>query len=204
MYFLDLSLHTGYTNIAFMSTCGGQMNRLSAINVLKELDKRGKYVFTKHDLSKFFLEDSPKTFTEGLNRLVKSGILIRAARGVYVNKDAKSFDRYTIERIVIALRRGEYSYTSLESMLSEYGLISQIPIDRLTVVTTGRRGIYKTPFGTVEFTHTKRPVKNIINNTSVIEGRPLRVATKTTALRDLKRVGRNTEMVKGSDDDRFS
>ncbi len=33
---------------------------------------------------------------------------------------------------------GEYNYVSLESMLSEYGLISQIPIDRLTVMTTGR------------------------------------------------------------------
>jgi len=171
------------------------MNRLSAIKVLKELDKHGKYVFTKRELSKFFPDDSPKTFTEGLNRLVKSGILKRAGRGVYVNEDAKSFDLYTIERIVIAMRRGEYNYGSLESMLSEYGLISQIPVDRLMVMTTGRSGTYKTLYGTIEFTHTKRPTENILNNTRFVEGRPLRIATKETAWRDLKRVGRNTEMV---------
>ncbi len=41
----------------------------------------------------------------------------------------------------------------LESALSEYGVISQIPIDRLTIMTTGRKGHYKTPYGTIEFTH---------------------------------------------------
>ena len=54
------------------------------------------------------------------------------------------------------MRRGEYSYISLETMLSEYGAISQVPIDRLTVMTTGRKGEYETPFGVIEFTHTKR------------------------------------------------
>lgn len=171
------------------------MNRLNAINILRALDKRGKYVFTKHQLSKFFPKDSPKTFTEALGRLVQAGLLKRATRGIYVNENAQSFDRYTLERIVIAMRRGEYNYTSLESMLSEYGLISQIPIDRLTVVTTGRSGTYKTPYGTIEFTHTKRSIENILNNTVFIKDKPLRIAKKEAAWRDLKRVGRNTDMV---------
>lgn len=171
------------------------MNRLNAINLLRTLDLHGKYVFTKHQLSKFFSEDNPKTFTEALARLVNAGILARAVRGIYVNEHAQSFDQYTLERIVIAMRRGEYNYASLESMLSEYGVISQIPVARLTVMTTGRSGTYKTPYGTIEFTHTKRPVENIINNTTFIEDRPLRVAKKEVAWRDLKRVGRNTEMV---------
>jgi len=47
--------------------------------------------------------------------------------------------------------------------LSEYGVISQIPLDRLTVMTTGRKGIYKTIYGTIEFTHTKRSVENILD-----------------------------------------
>ena len=72
--------------------------------------------------------------------------------------------------------------------------ISQIPIDRLTIVTTGRKGEYKTPFGTIEFTHTKRTVSDIINQIHNI-GRPLRFASKHAALRDLKRVGRNMHLV---------
>ena len=119
----------------------------------------------------------------------------RAARGIYVNKDAVSFDPYVIERIAKALRPGEYSYVSLESMLSEYGVISQIPVDRLTLMTTGREGIYKTPYGTIEMTHTKRSPDDILKSTQIIEKRPLRVATKKTALRDLKRVGRNMNLI---------
>jgi len=92
------------------------------------------------------------------------------------------------------LRRGDYSYVSLESALSEYGAISQIPIDRLTVMTTGRKGEYKTPYGTIEFTHTKRNLQNILQSMRDV-GRPLRLANPMAAWRDLKRTGRNTHLV---------
>jgi hypothetical protein len=84
---------------------------------------------------------------------------------------------------------------SLESAMSEYGAISQIPIDRVTVMTTGRKGIYETPYGVIEFTHTRRPVADILEHIHRVEGRPLRVASKAAAWRDLKRVGRNTALV---------
>jgi len=83
-----------------------------------------------------------------------------------------------MEHIAKALRRGEYNYVSLESILSEYGLISQIPMDRLTVMTTDRSGIYKTPYGVIELTHTKRPVADLLDSMQKVEGRPLRIATK--------------------------
>lgn len=166
-----------------------------ASKLLREWDKIGRYVFSKHELAKLFPHDNEKTFSEALNRLVKAGILRRACRGVYVNENAKSFNSGTIERVVIALRSGKYNYVSLESMLSEYGVISQIPIDRITVMTTGRKGIYNTTYGTIEFTHTKRSIINIIQSTYLAEDRSLRLATKETAWRDLKRVGRNTDLV---------
>ena len=171
------------------------MNKLKAINVLRDWDKRGIYVFTKHMIAKLFPEDNPKTLSEGLARLVKETILQRACRGIYVNKNAVSFDRYTLERIAKALRFGEYNYVSLESVLSEYGVISQIPIDRLTIMTTGREGVYKTPYGTIEMVHTKRSVDDILSHTHFIKNNPLRVAYKKTALRDLFRVGRNLNLV---------
>jgi len=52
------------------------MNRLQAIKSLRVWDKQGKYVFTKCMLRKIFHQDNPKTFTEGINRLVKDNILI--------------------------------------------------------------------------------------------------------------------------------
>lgn len=171
------------------------MKQLDAIKVLQSWDKKGRYVFTKHELAKLFPDDSPKTFTESLNRLVKDGILQRACRNIYLSPMANSLAGYTIEQIAKTLRQGKYNYISLESALSEYGVISQVPIDRLTVMTTGRKGTYKTPFGIIEFTHTERDINDIINNTRTVETRPLKIATKAAAWRDLKRVGRNTAMV---------
>ena len=80
-------------------------------------------------------------------------------------------------------------------MLSEHGVISQIPMNRLTVMTTGAGGTHETPFGTIEFTHTKRSVPDILERTIFMKGRPLRIAKKHAAVTDLLRVGRNTDMI---------
>ncbi|MCC8366259.1 type IV toxin-antitoxin system AbiEi family antitoxin domain-containing protein [Xenorhabdus sp. PB61.4] len=170
------------------------MNHMTAIQYLNKFDQQGRYVFTTKDLAKVFSEDSKRAFEAGLNRLVKHGVLLRACKGIYVFALSQHNGLDTLELIARAMRRGEYSYVSLESALSQYGAISQIPIDRLTIMTTGREGTYRTPFGTIEFTHTKRSVPDIINNIKEI-GRPLRLASKQTAYRDLKRVGRNIHLV---------
>jgi len=171
------------------------MNRLKAIQALQLWDKKGKYVFTTRELHKIFYYDNHKTCTEGIYRLVKDNLLVRAYRGIYVNPNARSIDPYVIEHIAKALRYGEYNYVSLESLLSEYGLISQILVDRLTVMTTGRKGVCHTSYGTIEFTHTKRSISEIIHDIKQTENRPLRIVSKQIAWRDLKRVGRNIGMV---------
>ncbi|MDE0047876.1 MAG: DUF6088 family protein [bacterium] len=171
------------------------MKTVDAIKVLWEWDRRERSVFSVSDLRKMFPERSAKTFAEGLRRLVRQGVLERAARGVYVNPLSRLSKRYLIEKIAVCLRRGEYSYVSLESALSEYGVISQIPMSRITVMTTGRSATIRTPYGVIEFTHTKRSPADILNNTIVLEKRPLRIARVETALRDLRRVGRNLDMV---------
>jgi predicted transcriptional regulator of viral defense system len=171
------------------------MKQLEAIHVLREFDRQGKYVFIKQDLAKLFSADNKKALDAGIYRLVKAGLLQRVCHGIYINNNAHCFDSYTIEHITKALRRSAYNYVSLESALSEYGLISQILLDRLTVMTTGRKGIYKTSYGVIEFTHTKRSITNILDHVQIISGRPLRVAAKETALRDLKRVGRNLHLL---------
>lgn len=61
-------------------------------------------------------------------------------------------------------------------------------------MTTGRAGIFETPFGRIEFIHTKRSVEDILDNTVDI-GRPLRMATPQAAARDLRRVGRNVHLI---------
>lgn len=165
------------------------------IKLLRELDKIGRFVFSKQELQLIFCNDHAKAFTATLTRLVKANILTRACHRVYVNPNALSIDSYIIEHIAKALRPKSFNYVSLESMLSEYGVISQIPVDRITIMTTGRGRVHTTPYGVIEYTHTKRLKDNLINGTIPVEGRPLLVASKLTAWRDLKRVGRNLHLV---------
>ena len=168
------------------------MKQSEAILRLNEWDLEGRYIFQHRDLKKIFHEDTERNLNETLKRLVTNQILERVARGIYLYTLSRDrFSSNTLEIIAKTLRRGEYSYVSLESALSEYGVISQIPVDRLTVMTTGR---YKTRYGVIEFTHTKKSVPDIIDSIRSV-GRPLRVATEETAIRDLKRVGRNVHLI---------
>lgn len=171
------------------------MNKMQAIKTLADLDRRGVYVLTKGDLAKAFSTEQEKALEKSLQRLVSDGIVQRVTRGVYINPMAKSKTSRVVEDIAAVLRRGHYSYLSRESMLSEYGVISQVPMRRITLMTTGTGGVYDTPYGTIEFTHTKRRPAEIIRRTVTVKDRPLRLATKEAAVRDLVRSGRNVNMM---------
>ncbi|MGO1233967.1 MAG: type IV toxin-antitoxin system AbiEi family antitoxin [Marinobacter sp.] len=170
------------------------MKQAEAIKRLTEFDLKGRYVYSSKDISKLFPEESARSRQATIARLVKSGILERPSKGVYVYTLSRHKGPDTLEHLAKTLRRGEYNYISLESALSEYGVISQVPVGRITVVTTGRKGEYKTPYGVIEFTHTKRSVADILSGVQE-RSRPLRIATKASALRDLKRTGRNTHLI---------
>ena len=157
-------------------------------------DDRGRYVWTWSDLAALFPDESPKALGASLGRFVRDGSLQRACRGVYVLPRARSDAGHTVEHVAIALRRGHHSYVSLESALSEYGAISQVPLSVLTVMTTGRSGLVDTPWGAIELTHTKRPRSALLAGMVEI-GRPLRFARARTALADLRHVGRNLHLV---------
>jgi hypothetical protein len=102
---------------------------------------------------------------------------------------------YTIEEVAQALRRNDYNYLSLESALSGWGIISQIPVDRITVMTTGRKGEFKTPYGVIEFTHTENSPEYILANVVSRDPHPLPIANEKLALKNQWRVGRNTNLI---------
>lgn len=172
------------------------MKKVALIHRLAELERRGVFVLARRDIEKLFPDEEEKSMQKSLQRMVRDRLLARVAKGLYINPAAASRNRgWIIEEIAKALRPGKLCYVSLESMLSEFGVISQIPVSHITVMTTGASGVHGTPFGTVEFTHTKRSVPEIIERTVHVEGRPLRIANKQAAYRDLVRVGRNLNLV---------
>lgn len=165
-----------------------------ALIVLNDFDMQGKYVYRKADLRTLFDESGAK-LDQTINRLVEKRVLERAAHGVYVFALSKHIDMTTIEHIANSMRRGALNYESLESALSQYGVISQVPLDRITLMTTGRSGEYATPYGIIEFVHTKQQPNTILSELRDREGHPLPIATKKRAYRDLVRSGRNLGLV---------
>ena len=127
-----------------------------------------------------------------MKRLSDQGVLIRATRGIYVNPAARSTPADIRRHLLRFLRPREISYVSLESKLSEAGVISQIATT-LTCMTTGSPGRFETPWGAIEFTHTDREIDIgtdvLVQNDGVLE------ATIRTAVRDLRRVGRNLDLI---------
>lgn len=171
------------------------MKKIDLIHRLAALDKKGVYVLTKRDIEKLFPQEDKKAMEKSLQRMVADKLLIRACQGIYVNPAANNKGARVIEDVAKAMRPGCFSYVSLESMLSEYGVIAQIPLSRITIMTTGAHGTCATPFGTIEFTHTKRRVASILERSMHVQGRPLRIARKRAAVQDLLRVGRNAGMI---------
>jgi predicted transcriptional regulator of viral defense system len=171
------------------------MRTTEAISALLEWDRRGRYVFLKQDLAKIINDPSENTRDATIRRLAGKGILTRVAQGVYLFAHSVHISATTLEDIALALRRGEMVYESLESALSQWGRISQVPLDRMTLMTTGRKGEFKTPFGVIEFTHTKRSAADINANTVNRPGHRIPLASEAYALENLRATGRNLTMV---------
>lgn len=152
-------------------------------------------LFTIHDLALLMRESVSNELRSFTAKAVKMGILKRVARGVYINPLFPPNSATAIYRTASLLRWRHTNYISLESQLSHIGVISQIPMSWLTVMTTGRKGEFKTNFGTIEFTHTSREPKGIASDVYYDPDIGMFRAVKDRAIRDLKRVGRNVNMI---------
>ena len=171
------------------------MKMSALIEFLDLLSENSIYAFTNGMIRNIFPGEPEENLKKTLKRAVENCVIERACRGVYLYTRTNSQNPYKLESVAAALRGGNYSYISLETALSEYSIISQMTLNYLTVMTTGRSQKYTTPYGVIEFTHTSRRESDIVLNTHWQDGRPLRAANPETAFEDLKRVGRNTHMV---------
>lgn len=103
---------------------------------LFEAGRRSIWAFTPATFGALLGQVEPNYLKLMMKRLTDQGVLIRAARGVYVNPQARSLPSDVRRGLIRFLRPREISYISLESKLSEAGAISQITT-ALTCMTTG-------------------------------------------------------------------
>lgn len=170
------------------------MKRTEATQILAKADRQwGLYVYLKNDLAVLFQENGD-ALTRTLTSLVKADILTRAAHRIYVFAFSTHIGDATLDDIARCLRPMNITWESLESALSQWGVISQIPIGRVTYMTTGRSATYDTPFGVIELTHSKLSADQILPNLVFREGR-LPLAKKQFAYENLKSTRRNLHLV---------
>lgn len=168
------------------------MQRRDLDQKLAAADVAGVWAFTLPSFSALLGGVDPAYLKLMMKRLSDQGALIRAARGIYVNPHARSRPADARRGLLRFLRPREINYISLESKLSEAGVISQIAT-ALTCMTTGSPGRFETPWGAVEFTHTGRKIE--VGTDVVVQDDGMLEATIRAAIRDLRRVGRNLDLI---------
>ena len=167
--------------------------------ILVDCAQKGIVVFDTMSLRTVFPNEGPAAFRRLLGALTDAGVLVRIVKGVYIGATAKQTVGLGFAgKLIGAIRPGRVSYLSLEYALAEWGSMSQIP-QRWTLMTTGRRGEFHTPLGTLEFTHTERDPMEILERTATHPQLGARLAHPDLALEDLRRTRRNLHLVDSED-----
>lgn len=127
------------------------------IKILNDLVNKDHCLFAFSDLRGILPELSLGAFKALISRLEKKGALKRVCRGIYLYPLPDYDYGLLLFHTVARLRANEFNYISLETALSDTGVISQTPINWITVMSSGRRNIIRCgEWGTIEFVHTSR------------------------------------------------
>ena len=160
---------------------------------MRHMEAYDKAIFMVSDLSVWF-KASLNTIEQAIKRHIASGLIIRAARGLYISGINSGILGKSPLVFVPYLRPGDYSYESYESRLSDLGLISQIP-SVTTVATTGKSGKIHTVLGDIRFTHISGEMARRFAWTEFDYSLKMPLANEELALYDLHCAKRNLELV---------
>ena len=169
---------------------------MQPINLLKatleEKANKTRFLFSAQDFSSVFPDFTKENMRMLLSRAAKSGILQRVCKGLYLYPKS-GFDSSTVLfKVASRLRANYLNYISLESALSQEGIISQQLLAWLTVMTTGRSGTIDCGrFGTVELIHTAKSQEKIIPHLRLDTVSGMWRADKELAMMDMKNAKRN-------------
>ena len=166
------------------------MKAKDLLAVLDEQDRDGwVWLYTPAMLRILFPEESDDSLKMSLRRHVRAGLLKKVKKGLYANERARSAPPDRLPALVPWLRPGQINYVSKENRLSEFGVISQMPLNHLSVMTSGASQTFATRYGRIEFVHTQRPIQFILDHTEIDPGTGLLVADEALARRDVNRSG---------------
>jgi hypothetical protein len=163
---------------------------------LEKLADEEHYLFSLRDLSAIIPGQNSAAFKAMIGRVKKNGLLRPVCRGLYLYTKVNYPAGLILYHAAARLRAHEFNYISLESVLSDAGVISQIPMNWITLMSSGRSYIVDCgTFGHIEFIHTKKSINSVMPHVNYDPRCHLWRASVDLALRDMTRARRNTDLV---------
>jgi len=131
-----------------------------------------------------------------LSRAVSSGVLERVCRGLYRYGRPGQSDGALLYHAAARLRAGTFNYISLESALSDAGVISQVLPNWVTIMSSGRSAtIACGHYGHIEFVHSHKRAKDLVQDLTYDHRCGLWRASVGRAIRDMKATRRPLDLV---------
>ncbi len=166
------------------------------IQDLRSLPESTKRVFALLDLKALLPAHGPEACKSVITRLQKRGELNRLCRGIYILPDCALKGSDLLGHVAARLRAAQFNYVSLETVLSEAGLISQVPLSRITLMSSGRSSVISCGrYGEIEFVHTSKKAAELAAELTYSPQLQNWQASVALALQDMKDTRRDTGLV---------
>jgi hypothetical protein len=164
--------------------------------VIESLATEDHYLFTLSDLRAVLPTISPGAFKVLLSRAEKSGLFQRVCRSLYLYPKVNYPLGLLLFHAAARLRADAFNYISLETALSDSGVISQVPINWITLMSSGRSSAIRCgDWGTIEFVHTTQRPADLQLQLQYDQRCHLWRAPVALALRDMKAAKRHLDLI---------
>lgn len=165
-------------------------------NIIESLASDEHYLFALSDLRAILPTISPGAFKVLISRAEKNGFFKRVCRGIYLYPKVAYPSGLLLFHAAARLRADAFNYISLETALSDAGVISQLPINRITMMSSGRSNVIDCgDWGTIEFVHTPKKPENLQDELDYDLRCHLWRASIPLAIRDMKSARRNLDLI---------
>lgn len=166
------------------------------MHILAALADDEHYLFSLSDLHGAMPEQSKGSFKALISRAEKDNLLKRVSRGLYLYPAINYPRGLILYHAAARLRADEFNYISLESALSDAGVISQIPMNWITLISSGRSHVVNCGvFGRIEFIHTKRRPESLADHLTYDSRCHLWRASVALAIKDMHITRRNSDLI---------
>jgi predicted transcriptional regulator of viral defense system len=131
-----------------------------------------------------------------LSRATQAGLLRRVCRGIYLYPVRDYPAEQLLFHAAARLRAGEFNYIGLETVLSDAGVISQVPMNWISLMTSGRSHVVDCgDYGHIDFVHTAQQPNEVSDELTYDAERHLWRASVRQAWRDMKATRRSVDLV---------